>query len=110
MERGFADADHRRGRCAARGLEPGVVEAGDDEGVGVARLADLVDEAWNRERLIEIALDAGRPKVWIDRCDFDAGRSGGLGGGADLQRHRAGGVRIDGVDMHAPGAPGVARE
>ena len=61
MERGFADAnDWRRGR-ASRRLEPGVVETGDDEGVRVARLADLLDEAWNGEGLVEIALDAGRP-------------------------------------------------
>ena len=65
-----------------------------------ARLADLLDEARNGERLVEIALDAGRPKIGIDGGDFDAGRGRGLGGGADLQRHRARGVGIDDVDVH----------
>ena len=41
---GFADAnDWSQGR-ASRRLEPGIVETGDDEGVRVARLADLLDQ------------------------------------------------------------------
>ena len=71
----------------------------------LARLADLLDEARNRERLVEIAFDAGRPEIGIDRCDLDARRSCGLGRRADLLRHRAGGVRIDDVDTHALKAP-----
>ena len=66
MKRGFADANDRRSRRASRRLKPGVVEAGDDEGVRVARLADLLDQARNGEGLVEIALDAGRPEVGID--------------------------------------------
>ena len=61
VERGFADANDWRRRRASRRLEPGIVETGDDEGVRVARLADLLDQARNGERLVEIALDAGRP-------------------------------------------------
>ena len=53
-------------RRAPRRLEFGVVETGDDERVGVACLVDLLDEAWNREGLVEIALDAGRTEIRID--------------------------------------------
>ena len=41
MERRLADADDGRLRRAARRLEPGVVETGDDESVDVSRLGDL---------------------------------------------------------------------
>jgi hypothetical protein len=105
MERGFADANHRRQGRAPRRLESGVVETGDDERVCVARLADLIDETWNGERLVEIALYAGRAEVGIDGGDFDAGRGGGLGGGPDLQRHRARGVGVDDVNAHGSTLP-----
>ena len=59
MERGLADANDRRLRRASRRVKSGVVETGDDEGVGVASLADLLDQTRNRERLVEIAFDAG---------------------------------------------------
>ena len=84
MERGFANADDRRGRRASRSIETGIVETGDDEGVGAARLADLLDQPRNRERLVVIALDAGRTKIGIDRRDLDPGRSRGPGRRADL--------------------------
>ena len=101
MKRGLADPDDRSFRRASRRVEAGVVETGDDEGVGVAGLADLLDQPWNRECLVEIAFDAGRAEIGVDGADLDPGRSGSLGRGADLEGHRAGGVGIDDVDAHA---------
>ena len=62
MEGRLANANDRRLRRASRGVKPGVVETGDDEGVGAASLTDLLNEARNRERLVEIAFDAGRAR------------------------------------------------
>ena len=45
------------------------------------------------------------PKSGLTALDFDAGRGGGLGGGPDLQRHRAGGVGIDDVNAHRLALP-----
>ncbi len=100
VKRRLADADDRRGGRAARGVEPGVVEAGDDEGVGVGRPGDLGEEAGHGEGLVEIALDARRPEFGIDGADLDAGRGGGLSRGADLPRHRGGRVGVDDADQH----------
>src|ERR1700722_20577541 len=100
MEGGLADANHRRGRGASRCIKSSVVEAGDDEGVRACGLANLRYEPRNRENLVEIALDAGRPEVGIDGADLDTWGGGGLGRGADLHRHRVGGVRIDDTDAH----------
>ena len=50
----------------------------------LARLADLLDQPRNRERLVVIALDAGRPKIGIDGGDLDARRGRGPGRRADL--------------------------
>ena len=48
---------------AARGVDAGVVEAGDDVAVvaGGLALAHLVDQTRHGERLVVVALDAGRP-------------------------------------------------
>src|SRR5262245_46810548 len=54
-----------------------IVETGDDEGVGVAALADLFEKARQRIHLVEIALDTGRAIGWVGGQDLDAGRSGG---------------------------------
>ena len=67
MEGRFADAEDGRAGRATRGLQPAVVEAGDDEGVGVGGLADFIEQARQRERLVEIAFDAGGPEFGIDR-------------------------------------------
>ena len=78
VKRGLADADDRgRGR-ASRRLESGVVETGDDESVRVGRLADLLDQARNREGLVEIALDAGRPELGIDGVTSTPGEAAAL--------------------------------
>ena len=85
VERRLADADHRRSGDAARGVEPGVVETGDDEGVSArAPWPISARSPGTRKRFVEIALDAGRTEVGIDGADLDAGRGGGLRGGADL--------------------------
>ena len=63
---------------ASRRLEPGVVETGDDEGVRVARLADLLDQARNGEGLVEIALDAGRPIVGLTVVTSTPGEAAAL--------------------------------
>ena len=52
--------------CAARGVQPGVVETGDDEGVGVGRPGDLGERSGHGEGFVEIALDARRPEFGID--------------------------------------------
>src|ERR1700733_4352391 len=74
MESGLADANHRRSRGASRCIKSSVVEAGDDERIRACVLANLRDQPRNRENLVEIALDAGRPEVRID--DTDAHRFG----------------------------------
>ncbi len=53
----------RPARDAAGRIDAGVVEAGDDVAVvaGGLALAHLVDQARHRERLVVVALDAGRP-------------------------------------------------
>src|ERR1700727_3386604 len=98
MESGLADANHRRSRGASRCIKSSVVEAGDDERLRACVLANLRDQPRNRENLVEIALDAGRPEVGIDGADLDTWGGGGLGRGADLHRHRGGGVRMDDTD------------
>ena len=52
----------RRARRAARRLQPGVVETGDDEGVEAFGRAfdDFLEQARRGKRLVEIALDRGR--------------------------------------------------
>ena len=100
MERRLADPNDRRLGRGARGLEAGVVETGDDESVGVLRLGDLRQEAGNGKGLVEIAFDAWRAELRIDRADLDSGRRGGFRSIADLRRHRGGGVGVDDVDPH----------
>ena len=72
MEGGLANANDRRLRRASRRVKSGVVETGDDEGVGAASLGDLLDQTRNRERLVEIAFNARGPEIGISRCDLDA--------------------------------------
>lgn len=78
MKRGLADPEDRSFGRASRRVEAGVVETGDDEGVGVAGLADLLDQPWNRERLVEIAFDAGRAEIGVDSGDLDPGEAAAL--------------------------------
>ena len=76
MKRRFADADDRAARAAARRLQPGVVEAGDDRGVDARRLAldDFLDHARRGEGLVEIAFDRRGPARRIDRDDLRSAR------------------------------------
>ena len=60
VEAGLADADDRGGGEAAHGVEAGVVEAGDHHAVDALGVADHVEEAGDRDRLVEVALDADR--------------------------------------------------
>ena len=59
-QRGFANADDGK-RAADRGrIEPGVVEAGDDAGVGIRHAPERLDQAGNRKGfVIKPSIEAG---------------------------------------------------
>ena len=69
MERRLADADDGRTRERPRGLEPGIVETGDDECPRAVLFAfrDLLQHARHGESFVEIALDRRGPMRRIDR-------------------------------------------
>jgi hypothetical protein len=81
------------------GVEPGVVETGDDRRIGIRRIHQRLDQAGHGERLVIIALDRDRPHRRRDGGYFSAGRSDGARGGADRFGHRGGRVRIDDQDF-----------
>ena len=110
MEGRLADADDRRVGDAARSVEPGVVEAGNDVGIAVGCLLHLADHARNREDLVEIAFDARRTVAGIDRDDLGARRRRPARRFADLGGHRSGRVRIDDKYAHCECALDLAAE
>ena len=59
MKARLADSDHRRKRQRARGIEAGIVEAGDDMCINALRLGrgDALQHARNRKRSVIIAFD-----------------------------------------------------
>ena len=105
MERRFTYADHRRGRKAARRLEPRVVETGDDGAVDRAGPAHLADKPGDGEHLVVVALDAGWPGIGIDGDDLGGRQGGGTCRHTDLFCHRSGGVGIDDEKPHQTSPP-----
>jgi hypothetical protein len=107
VHRGLGDPEHRPARDAARGVDPGIVEAGDDVAVEPRRLtlAHLVEQARDGERLVVVAFDAGRPHDRGGRRDLGAEVRDGTRSRVDLCRHRARGVRVDDENAHATRSP-----
>ena len=61
MESRLADADDRAVEYGARGIETGIVKAGEDCRISIGPLLELDQKAGNREGLVIVALDRGRP-------------------------------------------------
>ena len=87
----------------AGGVEPGVVEAGDDGGVGAFALApgDLDQQARHRQRLVVVALDRDRPHREVTATISRRRRGHRARRRGDRLGHRGGGVGIDDEDAHA---------
>lgn len=102
VEAGFPDADHRRFRGGTRGVEAGVVEAGDDVGVGAVAVgvADAAEHAGHGEGFVVKALDRDRAHRGLARIDQSVGQGDAACRSGDLRRHRRGGVGIDDVQPH----------
>ena len=72
----LADADHRAVGQAARRVKAGIVETGDDEGIGIGVAADQAQKARQAHRLVEIALDRGGAVLGVEGDDLGAGTGG----------------------------------
>lgn len=70
MEARFANADHRRVGHAAHGVEAGIIEAGDDDGVRLRMLGNGLQQSGKAHRFVIVAFDADRPALGIDRDDL----------------------------------------
>ena len=101
-ERRLADADHGNARHRARGVQPGVVEAGDDGGVGAFALApgDLDQQSRHRQCFVVVALDRDRAHRRGDGNDFARRRGHRARSRGDRRGHAGGGVGVDDEDAH----------
>ena len=93
---GLADADDRRTRRAARSIEAGIVETGDDMRVGAGALGLRNPRQHSRhgKRAVVISLDRGRTEFRLARHNLDARRRGGFRRRGDALRHGCGRVRV----------------
>ena len=98
---GLTDPQHRRSGQRAGGVEPRVVEAGDDVSRDAARLAlaDLREEAGHRERLVVVALDRAGPISGLTAVIRVPREATASAAARDLVRHRCGRIRIDDQDL-----------
>ena len=60
-QRRLANPDHRKRCDRSRGIEPGVIETGDDAGVGVGCVQQCLDQAGNGKGFIIKSFDRDRP-------------------------------------------------
>ena len=59
-QRRLANADHREARRRSRGIEPGVIETGDNRCIGIRRADERLDQAGNGKGLVIISFDRDR--------------------------------------------------
>ncbi len=95
MESRLADADDRAVEYGARGIETGIVKAGEDCRISIGPLLELDQKAGNREGLVIVALDRGRPVRGRNGRDGRARRRRRFSRSPDRFRHGARGVRVD---------------
>ncbi len=98
----LADADHRHGSGTARCIKAGIVETGNDAGIGGRALLHFPDHARNGKNLVEISFDARRTVGGIARDDCRAGTCHAACSLADLVRHRCSCIGVDDKYFHFP--------
>ena len=79
----------------SRGVEPGIVETGDDAGIGVGGVQHRTYQAGNGKGLVIETFDRDRPHRRGHGHDFAAWGCYSARRGADGLGHRHGGIRID---------------
>ena len=98
MKGGLADTDHRRTRDAARGIEPGVVEAGDDMRVdpaGLLRFRDARQQSRHgKGAVVKPSIEAGPNSGSVATILTSAARRPSRRAAIAL-RHGRGRVRVD---------------
>jgi len=57
---GFANSDHWEARDGPGCIEPGIIEARDNSGIGIGRLQQRLNQSWNRKGYVIKTFDRGR--------------------------------------------------